>query len=161
MCGISGIIELELSPVKDLAHCLKVMNDIQAHRGPDGQAHWTNASGCVGLAHQRLSIIDLETGNQPMADEYGRTITYNGEIYNYIELRNELKSFYKFKTTSDTEVILAAYAKWGKDCVNKLRGMFAFVIWDEKEKTALIARDRFGIKPFYYTIQKNTFILHP
>jgi asparagine synthase (glutamine-hydrolysing) len=157
MCGISGILSTTLSPINNLTHQLRVMNSLQAHRGPDAQTHWANKNECIGLAHQRLSIIDLETGNQPMSDEYGRTICYNGEVYNYVELRNELKSFYSFKTASDTEVILAAYAKWGKNCVNKLRGMFAFVIWDEKEKTLFAARDRFGIKPFYYTLQKNTF----
>jgi len=157
MCGISGIFNTELLPLKNLSRRLQVMNTLQSHRGPDAQTFWTSNDECIGLAHQRLSIIDLKTGSQPMSDASGRTICYNGEIYNYIELRNELKSYYAFKTTSDTEVILAAYSKWGKDCVNRLRGMFAFVIWDEKEKVLFIARDRFGIKPFYYTIQKNVF----
>jgi asparagine synthase (glutamine-hydrolysing) len=155
MCGIAGIFSLNSGKLPALDHCLDVMNDIQKHRGPDGQRSWHNAEETIGFAHQRLSIIDLSTGDQPMTDEYGNTICYNGEVYNYIELRKELNG-YPFKTSSDTEVILAAYKKWGHDCVNHLRGMFAFAIWNEKEKDLFIARDRFGIKPLYYTIQNNT-----
>ena len=91
-----------------------------------------------------------------MTDDYSNTICYNGEVYNYIELKKEL-SFYSFKTNSDTEVILAAYKRWGKNCVSHLRGMFSFAIWDEQKQELFIARDRFGIKPFYYTIQKSVF----
>ena len=132
------------------------MNKIQAHRGPDGEGIWTGQKEDVGLAHRRLSIIDLATGDQPMSDESGNTIVFNGEIYNYVELREELRD-YGFKTTSDTEVILAAYLRWGIDCLDHLRGMFAFAIWDESGHRLFCARDRFGIKPFYYTIIDNVF----
>lgn len=156
MCGIAGILNLKLELIPEASHKLQVMDEIQKHRGPDGTGYFVNEKNCVGFAHQRLSIIDLSTGNQPMSSPSGNTICYNGEIYNYLELKNQL-SGYSFKTTSDTEVILAAYEKWGEDCVNHLRGMFAFAIWNEKDQSLFIARDRFGIKPFYYTIQNNTF----
>src|SRR5438552_7512887 len=126
------------------------MNEIQAHRGPDGHATWAHGRGAVGFAHRRLTIIDLATGDQPMRDEAGNWISYNGEIYNYIELRAELGDP-RFRTTSDTEVALRAYERWGADCVQHFRGMFAFSIWDEAKQTLFCARDRFGIKPFYYT----------
>jgi asparagine synthase (glutamine-hydrolysing) len=125
MCGIAGIFSLNSGKLPALEHGLNVMNDIQKHRGPDGQRSWYNIEESIGFAHQRLSIIDLSTGDQPMTDEYGNTICYNGEVYNYIELRKELNG-YPFKTSSDTEVKLAEYKKWGHDCVNHLRVMFAF-----------------------------------
>jgi asparagine synthase (glutamine-hydrolysing) len=157
MCGISGIVSTKYSPVKNIRVCLDAMNTLQAHRGPDGEGTWVHEGRFAGFGHRRLSIIDLKTGAQPMADETGNVISYNGEIYNYIELRDELKAGYTFKTTSDTEVILAAYVKWGDDCVNHLRGMFSFAIWDERRRRLFCARDRFGIKPFYYAIVKDTF----
>jgi asparagine synthase (glutamine-hydrolysing) len=126
------------------------MNDIQAHRGPDGQAIWQHPAGHLGFAHRRLSIIDLATGDQPIGDGAGSWISYNGEIYNYIELRAELGSR-AFRTTSDTEVALRGYQQWGTDCVKHFRGMFAFSLWDEETQTLFCARDRFGVKPFYYT----------
>jgi len=126
------------------------MNDIQAHRGPDGHAVWQHPAGHLGFAHRRLSIIDLNTGDQPIGDGAGSWISYNGEIYNYIELRAELGSK-MFRTTSDTEVALRAYQQWGTDCVKHFRGMFAFSLWDEETQTLFCARDRFGVKPFYYT----------
>lgn len=156
MCGIAGIITLNNRPYPNLELHLQVMNKIQAHRGPDGEGIWTGQKEDVGLAHRRLSIIDLATGDQPMSDESGNTIVFNGEIYNYVELREELRD-YGFKTTSDTEVILAAYLRWGIDCLDHLRGMFAFAIWDESGHRLFCARDRFGIKPFYYTIIDNVF----
>ena len=154
MCGIAGIVSLNGEKVENLQHKLNVMNKLQFHRGPDSQETWIREEKNIGFAHQRLSIIDLSTGNQPMTDQCGNTICFNGEIYNYIELKKEL-SFYNYKTTSDTEVILAAYKKWGKNCVNHLRGMFSFVIWNESENNLFIARDRFGIKPFNYVIENN------
>lgn len=158
MCGIGGIYNIKYQIIPNLDRKLDVINRLQQHRGPDGIGIWTNAKKSCGLAHQRLSIIDLSSaGNQPMISNAGNVICYNGEIYNYIELREELKSKYQFKTSSDTEVILAAYETWGKDCVNKFRGMFAFALWDEKNQSLFCARDHFGIKPFYYTIQDNTF----
>jgi asparagine synthase (glutamine-hydrolysing) len=156
MCGIAGIVNLNNQQVPKLSSSLELMNTIQAHRGPDGHRIWVHPAGHTGFAHRRLSIIDIETGAQPMTNAGGNTICYNGEIYNYIELRKEL-SGYDFRTHSDTEVILAAYEKWGEDCVNHLRGMFSFAIWDEKKGHVFCARDRFGIKPFYYTQQGNVF----
>ncbi len=128
------------------------MTDVLSHRGPDGEGHWINPAGIVALGHRRLSIIDLsDAGHQPMhyLDRY--TIIHNGEIYNYIELREELqKTGYSFHSQTDTEVIVAAYDNWKDDCVEHFDGMFAFAIWDEKEKKLFAARDRFGEKPFYY-----------
>lgn len=158
MCGIAGILNTKLNGYPDLEAHLRAMNSIQAHRGPDDDRIWTHSQGFVGFAHRRLSIIDLKTGSQPMTDTLNNVICYNGEIYNYIELREQLKESYVFKTTSDTEVILAAYQKWGADCVNHLRGMFSFAIWDESKRQLFCARDRFGIKPFYYTVTGGAFI---
>jgi len=149
MCGIAGIVNLRAGEIPALTASLELMNTIQAHRGPDGHRTWAHSARHTGFAHRRLSIIDIESGAQPMTNEAGNTICYNGEIYNYLEIKKELGS-YAFKTSSDTEVILAAYERWGEDCVNHLRGMFAFAIWDEKKGHVFCARDRFGIKPFYY-----------
>jgi len=156
MCGIAGIHTLNRRPYRNLEQHLKVMNKLQKHRGPDNEGMFLHKKNHTGFAHQRLSIIDLKTGKQPMKDREGNVICFNGEIYNYLELRKELPE-YRYRTTSDTEVILAAYARWGKDCVNHLRGMFSFAVWDEKEQVLFCARDRFGIKPFYYTVQENVF----
>ncbi len=156
MCGIAGIFSLSNSSLGGLEKHLQVMNQLQKHRGPDAQTTWRNASDKIGFAHQRLSIIDLATGNQPMSNGQGLTICYNGEIYNYKELKKNL-SDYSYKTNSDTEVILAYYQKYGAECVKHLRGMFAFAIWDENKNELFIARDRFGIKPLYYTIENNIF----
>ncbi len=134
------------------------MNRMQAHRGPDGEGTWVSPDGRIGLAHVRLSIIDLsEAAAQPMISESGNVITYNGEIYNYVELRHELGAE-NFRTTSDTEVILRAYERWGEACVGHLRGMFAFALWDAKVGKLFIARDRFGIKPFYYYSDGKRFL---
>jgi asparagine synthase (glutamine-hydrolysing) len=156
MCGIAGVISLSLQPIHALNKRLRAMNDLQRHRGPDGEGVWTHEHGHAGFAHRRLSIIDLATGKQPMTDRKGNWITYNGEIYNYLELRRELGQE-NFMTTSDTEVILQSYQKWGTDCLNHLRGMFAFALWDETNQILFCARDRFGIKPFYYTIVDGNF----
>ena len=149
MCGISAVLSLTLEPIPRLQATLDVMNALQAHRGPDGEGSWRHPAGIAGFGHRRLSIIDLQTGQQPMADEGGNWVTYNGEIYNYIELRDQLGPG-SFATRSDTEVLLRAYRKWGPDCVGELRGMFAFALWDEAEEALVCARDRFGIKPLYY-----------
>ena len=132
------------------------MNELISHRGPDGQATWTHPNEHVGFAHRRLTIIDLETGDQPMRDGGDNWITYNGETYNYLELRAELGAR-RFRTSSDTEVILEAYRAWGPDCLAKLRGMFAFAIWDEENDQLFCARDRFGIKPLYYAVVDGVF----
>lgn len=128
------------------------MHFAQRHRGPDADGFYCDPQKLGGLAHNRLSIIDLsEAGRQPMTSSDGRyKIVFNGEIYNYLELRRELESEFRFKTQSDTEVLLAAFEKWGAPFLDRLIGMFAILIWDEKEKTAFAARDRFGVKPLYY-----------
>lgn len=151
MCGIAGIVSLDGSPIERLDHKLKVMNALIAHRGPDGQGIWTAPNAFAGLAHRRLSIIDLSnSGAQPMTGNDGACITFNGEIYNYLELRKELEDGWAFRSTSDTETILAARAKWGEDYLDHLRGMFSFAIVDGNDFMA--ARDHFGIKPFYYAV---------
>lgn len=149
MCGICGAIDLSGKSIPDLERRLEVMNSLIAHRGPDDDGLWVHPRGHVGLAHRRLSIIDLEHGHQPMADERNRWITYNGEIYNYPELRREIGAD-RFRTTSDTEVALRAYERWGTDGFNRLRGMFAYALWDEPSGELVLVRDRFGIKPLYY-----------
>ena len=156
MCSIAGMISLKGEKISALAGKLGVMNEIQAHRGPDGEGIWTREAGNVGFAHRRLSIIDLEMGKQPMTDGHGNWVCYNGEIYNYVELRQEIGGVYQ--TTSDTEVILHAYEKWGEACVEHFSGMFAFALWDEKKKRLFCARDHFGIKPFYYAVVGNVFL---
>lgn len=148
MCGINGIYE----PIKDapsLAPLLQKMNQSLAHRGPDASDQWEVAG--IGLAHTRLAIIDLsDAGRQPMQDVSGRyTLTFNGEIYNYLELKAEL-SGYPFRTQTDTEVILAAFSCWGAACIPRLNGMFAFALWDEQEQQLWLVRDQMGIKPLYY-----------
>lgn len=155
MCGIAGIYNIDNQAFAGIDSHLKIMNHLQRHRGPDDEGIYLCPEGQLGFAHRRLSIIDLKTGKQPMRNEAGNVICFNGEIYNYLELKSEL-SEYTYRTASDTEVILAAYARWGKDCVNHLRGMFAFAIWDEKKQALFCARDRFGIKPFYYTVAGST-----
>ncbi len=158
MCGIGSIVSLRAAPIPELGARLQVMNDMQRHRGPDGQGRWLHPDGRVGLAHRRLSIIDLVTGDQPMRDAGGNVVTYNGEIYNYLELREELGPE-RFRTDSDTEVILQAYRRWGTDCVRRLRGMFAFALWDEQRQILFCARDRFGIKPLYYARLSDRVVL--
>ena len=144
MCGIAGFV----GKVKNKDEVLKKMCDRIIHRGPDGEGYYTDND--VALGHRRLSIIDIENGKQPMNSlDNNLVVVFNGEIYNYQELKEEL-SDYSFVTKSDTEVLLAGYLKWGKDLPNHLRGMFAFAIWDKKNKTLFCARDPFGIKPFYY-----------
>ena len=150
MCSIAGMINYKGKKIQGLRKKLEVMNQIQAHRGPDGEGNWEHKNQFVGLAHRRLSIIDIDNGKQPMTDEYGNWVCFNGEIYNYIELREELGC--KCRTNSDTEIILHAYRKWGEDCVSHFSGMFSFALWDEREQKLFCARDPFGIKPFYYCI---------
>ncbi len=162
MCGIAGIIPLQTGQIKDagtLRQGLQCMTDALAHRGPDGEAHWTDDTRSVFLGHRRLAIIDITpAGVQPMhyADRY--TIVHNGELYNYIELREVLKAKgYVFRSQSDTEVILAAYDHYGSGCLQHFDGMFAFAIWDKAERVLFAARDRLGEKPFFYTHHDNCF----
>jgi asparagine synthase (glutamine-hydrolysing) len=127
------------------------MMDLIAHRGPDGGGLWTSPESTVGLGHRRLSIIDLsDAAAQPMAGAAGAIIVHNGEVYNYLELRDALSQTWRFRSQSDTECILAAYERYGDDCLGQLRGMFAFALWDQAKRRLFCARDRFGIKPFYY-----------
>ncbi len=154
MCGIFGIISDRSCAIEQSSAALNVGLARIRHRGPDGTGKWVSATGQVALGHVRLSIIDLEAGAQPMHSDDGRyTIIYNGEIFNYIELRAELGKS-QFRTNSDTEVVLRAFQRWGSDCLNKLRGMFAIAIWDSLEKKLFLARDRFGIKPLYFANTK-------
>lgn len=151
MCGIAGIFELRTTrePAREL---LEAMNQAQFHRGPDeGEVH-TEAG--LGLAHRRLSIIDLASGQQPMFSADGSLcIVFNGEIYNFRELARELSTLgYQFRTHSDTEVILYAWEEWGEQCVERFRGMFAFALYDRNTSSLFLARDRFGIKPLFYSV---------
>jgi len=158
MCGISGFFVSASAKVDRPSVMLDHMCRLQRHRGPDGEGAWLSPDGRVGLAHVRLSIIDLsDAASQPMASETGNIISYNGEIYNYIELRYELGEE-NFRTASDTEVILRAYERWGEACVERLRGMFAFALWDQKARKLFVARDRFGIKPLYYYSDGKRFL---
>jgi asparagine synthase (glutamine-hydrolysing) len=149
MCGIAGIADVTGRPVDRTL--LQAMTSVQAHRGPDGEA--LVCRGSVGLGHRRLAIIDLSTGDQPMSSDDGRVwIVFNGEIYNFRELRQDLEvAGARFRTQSDTEVILRAYEAEGRACVNRLRGMFAFAILDERTRRLILARDRMGIKPLVYS----------
>jgi len=153
MCGIAGYLGAQAGlSERFVASTLRSLK----HRGPDGSGQWVNVAARVGLVHVRLSVIDLYSGAQPMVAPSGCVITYNGEIYNFVELRNELGAE-RFRTTSDTEVILLAYERWGERCVEKLRGMFAFALWDAAKGKLFVARDRFGIKPLYYATVGGTF----
>ncbi len=154
MCGILGVVDNK-GLDKEL---LRQMRDTMFHRGPDDAGAWVSRDRKVGLAHRRLSIIDLsEAGRQPMSDSEGKIwITYNGEIYNFQEIREELrKKGYSFKSRTDTEVIIKAYKEWGSDCLQKFNGMFAFGIYDDREKILFMARDRVGKKPLYYMQNKH------
>lgn len=155
MCGIAGIINID--PTEISLRKLRIMTDTIAHRGPDGEGHWISDDGKTGLGHRRLRIIDLSpAASQPMHYMQRYTIIFNGEIYNYIELKNLLsKKGYFFNTHSDTEVLLALYDAEKENCLQLLDGMFSFAIYDSKEKKVFCARDRFGEKPFFYTFKKN------
>lgn len=158
MCGICGIYHVAREQAVD-KHVLMEMARVMRHRGPDDEGFYID--GNIGLGHRRLSIIDLSaSAKQPMTNEDDRLwITFNGEIYNYLELRQQLiGKGHQFRSHSDTEVILHLYEDYGAACVEKLNGMFAFVIWDTHSRTLFAARDRLGIKPFYYTFQHNTFV---
>jgi asparagine synthase (glutamine-hydrolysing) len=180
MCGILGVLSLEGRPI-DL-RVLQEMNDLQAHRGPDGEgfllasdrggdsrarfvrttAEWDEHNPVhLALGHRRLAIIDLsDRGLQPMTVDDGSTwIVFNGEIYNHVELRDELRSLgFEFTTHTDTEVLLKAYMQWGTACLSHLEGMFSFAVWDGRNKGLFCARDRFGIKPFYYAVTGGYFV---
>lgn len=156
MCGIAGAVALLNAPVPRLDQVLAAMSKLIAHRGPDGFGFWKDSRSRVGFVHRRLAIIDLSpAADQPMVGANGSVITYNGQVYNYAELTEELRPHWRFRSHSDTEAVLAACAKWGTDCLDRLRGMFAFAIWDGKRLFA--ARDPFGIKPLYYATVDGVF----
>jgi asparagine synthase (glutamine-hydrolysing) len=153
MCGIAGIVDFDAGvDARQVAR----MTEILAHRGPDDYDAWEEPG--VALGHRRLSILDLSAdGRQPMADARDRyRLLHNGEIYNYVELRRELEGHgHRFRSGTDTEVILAAYDQWGKSCVRRFNGMWAFALWDREQRQLFCARDRFGIKPLYYTLDRR------
>jgi asparagine synthase (glutamine-hydrolysing) len=154
MCGIAGRVNFRSEAAVDPA-LVRDMCDLIAHRGPDGEGVWVDRF--VGLGHRRLAIIDLTSaGSQPMTDGHGTWITFNGEIYNFLELRRELESRgHRFRSRTDTEVLLAAYREYGVDCLSKLRGMFAFALWDAASRRLFVARDRLGKKPLHYVLDRD------
>ena len=180
MCGIAGIISLSVAGIDPAV--LQRMNNLQSHRGPDGEGYLfgyrqpagfehtfvsntahlpPGAAAQIGLAHRRLAILDLSSaGQQPMSSNDGRCwIVFNGEIYNFLDLKSELEEYgYTFSSRTDTEVLLAAYLRWGEDCLARLQGMYGFAIWDGRIGRLFCARDRLGIKPFYYATAGNYFI---
>ena len=154
MCGICGVFNYKSYRSSITEELIIKMRDTMIHRGPDGEGCYISSDYKIGLGHRRLAILDLTTsGNQPMSDDSGEVIiTYNGEIYNFLELRKELiGKGYKFHTQTDTEVIICLYKEYGKKMLSKLRGMFAFAIWDSRIQKLLLVRDRLGVKPLYYT----------
>ncbi|AZA51869.1 asparagine synthase (glutamine-hydrolyzing) [Chryseobacterium sp. G0201] len=156
MCGIAGIIYKNKNSVEE--RTLKKMTDKMSHRGPDAEGFFINQN--LGLGHRRLSIIDIsESANQPFFLEDRHVLVFNGAIYNYLEIKEELKqNGYSFKTTSDTEVLLASYDFWGEECVKRFNGMWSFAIFDSKKNILFCSRDRFGVKPFYYYSDKDKFV---
>src|SRR6185503_17266289 len=160
MCGIAGIISLEPSQ-----HLNSMLKSIE-HRGRDDEGQWISeaiddSGRQVGFGHRRLSIIDTSPGgHEPMFSHDGRfVLTFNGEIYNYRELREQLRGLgHEFRTESDAEVLLQVFAQWGKDGIARLNGMFAFAIWDKRERTLTLARDHVGIKPLYYAQTSKAFL---
>lgn len=155
MCGVAAIVGPKAS-LQNLEGILALQN----HRGPDFTGYWVEPNQ-IALGHNRLSIIDLSAAaNQPFVSSDGRYhLVFNGEIYNYLELKQKLRFDFEFKTNSDTEVLLAAFIKWGKDCLAELNGMFAFIIWDKKDQSLFAARDRFGVKPLYFSQLADSLIL--
>jgi asparagine synthase (glutamine-hydrolysing) len=156
MCGIAGIVNFNNNSVAKSA--IKNMMAAMKHRGPDDEGEFIENN--IGLGFVRLSILDLSpSGHQPMfSDDDRYVITFNGEVYNYLEIREILKAKHEFKSNTDTEVVLKAFIEWGESCLDKFNGMFAFVIYDRLAQTLFGARDRFGIKPFYYQYNTNQFI---
>jgi len=157
MCGVTGIFNLDgehASPV-----ILRKMTDAIAHRGPDGEGFYND--GFIGLGHRRLAIIDLSpAGHQPMVSHDKQVVlSYNGEIYNFQELKAELETLgHHFRSRTDSEVVLNAWVEWGEDCVSRFNGMFAFAVWDKREQSLFLVRDRYGIKPLYYGCWNQTFL---
>lgn len=156
MCGIGGILFSADAPAV-LQQKIKQLGNKQQHRGPDGRSEWQ--AGNHALCHQRLALLDAAGGTQPFTDNSGRyLIVYNGELYNHAALRKQLEPQYQFTTRCDTEVVLAAYIRWGEKCLGHFNGMFAFLIWDTLTESAFAARDQAGIKPFVYCRQQQSFL---
>ena len=157
MCGIAGIFNLNGEPVSPVV--LRKMTDAIVHRGPDSEGFYIDSF--IGLGHRRLAILDLSrNGHQPMqTNDCQQVISYNGEIYNFQEIRKELEKLgYIFKSQTDTEVVLYSFQEWGSKCLDKFNGMFAFAVWDKTKQELFLARDRYGIKPLYYTFANNHFV---
>jgi asparagine synthase (glutamine-hydrolysing) len=157
MCGLVGVVNISNRPASETI--IKQMNDSIVHRGPDAEGVFVHDN--IGLGHRRLSIIDLSaSGNQPMySDDQNFVIVFNGEIYNYKSIRTELELLgYRFRTSTDTEVLLKSYIHWGEGCISKFNGMFAFAILNKSNKTLFLGRDRYGIKPLYYYLDKDVFV---
>jgi asparagine synthase (glutamine-hydrolysing) len=150
MCGIAGIVAVDRLGHDAPSRAVR-MRDVIAHRGPDEAGLHCDAH--AALAHRRLSIVDLSTGQQPLSNEDGSVwVVFNGEIYNHADVRHELEAHgHVYRTRSDTETIVHAYEQWGEDCVHRFRGMFAFAIWDAPKRRLLLVRDRLGIKPLYWS----------
>ena len=157
MCGIAGIFNLDGEPVP--TKILKKMTDVLAHRGPDGEGQYIDSF--FGTGHRRLAILDLTpAGHQPMVSANKQFIlSYNGQIYNFQELRAELERLgHQFHSKTDSEVVLNSWVEWGESCVHRFNGMFAFSIWDKRTRTLFLVRDRYGIKPLYYANWGDTFL---
>src|SRR5712672_872510 len=157
MCGVAGILEFARDTRANPA-LLREMCRVMAHRGPDDDGFHSDGPAAIGM--RRLSIVDLATGHQPISNEQGSlTIVFNGEIYNHLALREQLIARgHTYRTRSDTETIVHLYEEYGSDCVKHLRGMFALVIWDRRKRVLFAARDRLGIKPFYYRWDGKSFL---
>lgn len=156
MCGVAGLIGIDGAPVSPVV--LRQMTDAIAHRGPDGEGMWIE--GCVGFGHRRLAVIDPSpAGHQPMiSSDHRYVLSYNGEIYNFRELRSELEAVgYWFRSNTDSEVVLNALVQWDVGALSRFNGMFALALWDRKDRRLLLARDRYGVKPLYYARQRNIF----
>src|SRR5687768_12196775 len=156
MCGIAGTFNLDGKPAD--RGCLNEMIEALAHRGPDDRG--CHLDGCIGLGHARLSIVDVGGGHQPMTNEDSTLwLTFNGEIFNYVELRRELEGRgHRFATRSDAEVILHLYEEKGEDCVKELNGEWAFAIWDSRRRKLFLTRDRLGVRPLFYTTSSGAFM---
>jgi len=158
MCGINGLFSFSGVGIDRAADNIAAMNERISHRGPDDRGYWKDPSGKVFFGHLRLSIIDLSpSGHQPMISRNGTAIVFNGEIYNYKEIRERFFKNEQLNSSGDTEILLRLYEKFGEDCLQYLNGMFAFAIWDPAKEELFLARDRAGKKPIYYSMRNGVF----